>query len=176
MKKEDLIKVFGYAELLWNTFKPEITEEKSNMQNRLWFDFLKHYDLEVVYSAMRDFAKESDFCNIAKVADKCETITRLLRNEITAEEIWENFTQTLKEVKETRYSNKLEEIFNSLDESLKRFVGGWRTLKDMSMLEFDQLQFERSRFIKNYYEINKQVKLKNEMQIIFKDKKLLENA
>ena len=115
MKKEDLIKVFGYAELLWNTFKPEITEEKSNMQNRLWFDFLKHYDLEVVYSAMRYFAKESDFCNIAKVADKCKTITRSLRNEITAEEIWENFTQTLKEVKKIRYAKELEEIFNSLD-------------------------------------------------------------
>lgn len=174
MKKEDLIKVFGYAELLWNTFKPEITEEKSNMQNRLWFDFLKHYDLEVVYSAMRDFAKESDFCNIAKVADKCETITRLLRNEITAEEMWEDFTQTLKEVKKIRYAKELEEIFNSLNENLQRFIGGWRTLKDMSILEFDQLQFERSRFIKKYYDIDKEVKLRKELQIVFEDKKLLE--
>ena len=176
MKKEDLIKVFGYAELLWNTFKPEITEEKSNMQNRLWFDFLKHYDLEVVYSAMRDFAKESDFCNIAKIADKCETITRLLRNEITAEKMWEDFTETLKEVKKIRYAKELEEIFNSLNENLQRFIGGWRTLKDISMLEFDQLQFERNRFIKKYYDIDKEVKLKNEMQIIFEDKKLLESV
>ena len=176
MKKEDLIKVFGYAELLWNTFKPEITEEKSKLQNRLWFDFLKHYDLEVVYSAMRELAKESDFCNIAKVADKCETITRLLRNEITAEEIWEDFTETLKEVKKIRYAKELEKIFNSLNENLQRFIGGWRTLKDMSILEFDQLQFERSRFIKNYYDIDKEVKLRKELQIVFEDKKLLENA
>lgn len=176
MEKIELIKVYAYAELLWNTFKPERQEEKSKLQDMLWFDFLKNYNINVIFSAMRELAKESDFCNIAKVATNCETICRLLRNEITAEEIWENFTQTLKEVKETRYSNKLEEIFNSLDESLKRFVGGWRTLKDMSILEFDQLQFERSRFIKNYYEINKQVKLKNEMQIIFEDKKLLESV
>ena len=174
MEKIELIKVYAYAELLWNTFKPERQEEKSKLQDMLWFDFLKNYNINVIFSAMRELAKESDFCNIAKVATNCETICRLLRNENTAEEIWENFSETLKEVKEIRYRSKIEEVFNSLDESLKKFIGGWRTFKDMSLLDFDKLQFERNRFIKNYYEINKQVKIKNEMQVMFEEKKLLE--
>mgnify|MGYP002659046473 CR=1 FL=1 len=87
MEKIELCKVYAYAELLWNTFKRETDELKSQLQNRLWWDFLKNYDLEVIYAGMRELAKEENFCSIAKVAKECQKIMKIAKNEVLDEDL-----------------------------------------------------------------------------------------
>lgn len=88
MEKEELIKAYAYAELLWNTFKKETNKDKATMQNQLWWDFLKLYDYDVICASMRELAKESDFCNIAKVAKGCASIMKLTQPQQSENDIF----------------------------------------------------------------------------------------
>lgn len=74
LKKDDLLKVYSYAESLWTTFKPETEKEKAIMQAAVWLDILGAYELETISHAMKLCAEESDFLNIAKVGKKCREL------------------------------------------------------------------------------------------------------
>ena len=114
MEKTEIFKAFGYAEILWNTFKRE-KGEKEPMQIRLWYDFLKPYDLDLIYASMRELAKESDFCNVAKIARGCQDLIRLTSNERNENEIFIEIDKAI-----DYYSAK--EKFEKLSPIAKRVV------------------------------------------------------
>lgn len=77
MKREELLKVYGYAKSIWSSFKVSNVEPDASLHDEVWFEVLKPYDVRVVLTAMQEYAKESDFCNISKVACLCEKILNI---------------------------------------------------------------------------------------------------
>ena len=67
MEREELKQVYAYASILWDTFKPPTDKAKAVLQAQIWFDFLRGYDLQIIFASMRELCKVSDFCNIGKV-------------------------------------------------------------------------------------------------------------
>ncbi len=77
MKKEELLKVYACAEALWSSFKIPKSDIEARIFDNVWFSCLKTYDTNVVLVALREYARENDFCNIAKVSDLCEKFTQM---------------------------------------------------------------------------------------------------
>lgn len=117
MKQEELFKVYAYAEILWNTFKKESGNEKSLMQNKMWYDFLKPYDIEIIFASMRELSKESDFCNIGKIAKGCQTICDLQKHQTDEED------EIFNEIRKAISSYNTNERFERLSPIAKRVVG-----------------------------------------------------
>lgn len=155
MDKIELMKVYSYAELLWKTFKPEDGEVKSKLQDSMWFDFLKPYNLETIYAAMRECARQSDFCNIAKVAKECETITGLTQNLLYDEE--KIFIEIDKAI--DYYNSK--EKFEKLSNIAKSVVGDPCRLAAWSQCESDEfntvIASQIRRGIRNKIEVFKKI-------------------
>lgn len=115
MKKEELTKVFAYAKLLWNNFVVPNDDENKLLQIQIWYDFLKDYDLETIFASMRELCKESDFCNIGKIAKGCQTICNLATNRTDEEDIFQEI------IKAVSYYD-CKENFNNLSDIAKDVV------------------------------------------------------
>lgn len=131
MKQEELIKSIAYAEVLWSTFRKEEEEIKQQLQLKMWWEFLKPYDLEVVYASMRELAKESDFCNIAKVAKGCQTICNLNNNMITEDDVFNEIDKAI-----GYYGSK--EKFEKLSPIAKKVVGDASRLASWGMCDISE--------------------------------------
>lgn len=131
MKQEELIKAIAYAEVLWSTFRKEEEETKQQLQLKMWWEFLKPYDLEVVYASMRELAKESDFCNIAKVAKGCQTICNLNNNMITEDDVFNEIDKAI-----GYYGAK--EKFEKLSPIAKKVVGDASRLASWGMCDISE--------------------------------------
>ena len=129
MKREDLKQVYAYASLLWETFKVPTEKENIILQAQIWYDFLKEYDLETIFASMRELCKESDFCNIGKIAKGCQTIYNINKNEINEEE--KIFNEINKAI--SFYNSK--ENFNNLSDVAKRVVVNPSNLSSWAMCE-----------------------------------------
>ena len=128
MKKDELMKAFAYAELLWSTFKRQKGDEKEVMEIELWFDFLKPYDFNVVMAGMRELAKESDFCNIAKIAKNCKDICDIANNKPVANDI-------LNEIEKAISYYKARDNFQNLSSIAKRVVGSAGKLQQWAVMD-----------------------------------------
>lgn len=117
MKKEDLTKVFAYAKLLWNNFYMPEDDGSKIMQIQVWYDFLSQYDLETIFASMRELSKQSDFCNIGKIAKGCQTIHNLEKYEISREE------QIFNEINNAISLYDTQEKFDKLSKIAKIVVG-----------------------------------------------------
>lgn len=115
MKKEELKQVYAYASLLWQTFKVPTEEDKLILQSQIWYDFLKDYDLETIFASMRELCKESDFCNIGKIAKGCQTIYGLVEKRLDEEDVFNEITKAVS------YYN-CDENFYKLSEIAKKVV------------------------------------------------------
>ena len=69
---KDLLKVYAYAEAIFTSFKQPTEKFKAEATALIWLKFLKPYSLDVIYSAIDQHAKNSDFMNIVKVAELCQ--------------------------------------------------------------------------------------------------------
>lgn len=115
MKREDLKQVYAYASLLWETFKVPTEEENIILQAQIWYDFLKEYDLETIFASMRELCKESDFCNIGKIAKGCQIICNLATNRTDEEDIFQEI------IKAVSYYD-CKDNFNNLSDIAKDVV------------------------------------------------------
>lgn len=131
MEKEELIKAYAYAELLWSTFKKETNKEKAQMQNQLWWEFLKPYDYNVICASMRELAKESDFCNIAKISKGCRTIMNLTKEQLTENDIFNEIDRAI-----DYYHAK--ENFEKLSPIAKRVVNNYSNLATWGQLDISE--------------------------------------
>lgn len=116
MKLEELLQVYAFAETLWNTFKPQTDEFKTKIQNQLWYDLLKPYELKIIQTAMVEQSKISDFCNLGKLAKECENIQELANNEVIDED------NIFHEIDRAITALNKEEAFNSLSPIAKEVV------------------------------------------------------
>lgn len=75
MNKVELLKVYAFCGAVWSSFKTPINEEEAKLFDEVWFTILKPYSTEMILTAIQEYARESDFCNIAKISDLCQKYT-----------------------------------------------------------------------------------------------------
>lgn len=72
MEKKDLFKVCSFAKAIWSSFKVPEKDLDLIVLKETWYLTLAPYPVELVLTAMQQYAKESDFCNVAKIGAICE--------------------------------------------------------------------------------------------------------
>lgn len=156
MRKEELINVFAYAEVLWaGTFKRQ-NDEKQVLEVKLWYDFLKAYDLNVIYAGMRQLAEKSDFCNIAKVANECENICNILRGQLTEDDIFLEIDKAI-----SIYD--VDENFNKLSDIAKKVVGSPSQLASWGQCDINSYNTVIASNIRRSIRNNLAIKQKNDL-------------
>lgn len=75
MNKIELVKVYAFAGAIWSSFKTPTNDTEARLFDEVWFGILRPYPLEMVLSAIQEYATENDFCNIAKIGDLCKKYT-----------------------------------------------------------------------------------------------------
>lgn len=75
MNKSELLKVYAFAGAIWTSFKIPKSELEARLFDEVWYGILKPYPVELIFTAIQEYATENDFCNIAKVGDICKKYT-----------------------------------------------------------------------------------------------------
>jgi len=130
-----------------------------------WLDALKEYPKEVCDIAVNNALKYAMFApRLGNITEEIESI--LNADKKTDEELWAELTDILPKVYDiSRYNSyphyaawaqhKLQEIFNSLDKSIRLFVVNTSTLTELSEMTEESLHFEKARFLKQLPSIRK---------------------
>lgn len=116
MDRIDLIKVYTFASAMWSSFKMPKSEIEAKYFDEVWFTILKPYPLEMILTAMQEYATESDFCNIAKIADLCKTYTQ------KANGTYIDVERVLTEIRNAVSYDKNRENFEKLSPFAKEIV------------------------------------------------------
>ena len=72
MKNNDLLKVYAYAQTIFTNFTVPTGELQAQTTNIIWLKFLKPYPLEIIYSAIDQYAKDNKFINIVQISEICK--------------------------------------------------------------------------------------------------------
>lgn len=121
MNNKDLLKVYAYTQAIFNSFKVPTDKIEAQTTALIWLKFLKPYSLDVIYSAIDQLAKTSDFMNIVKVAELCqETESIKTGTHKTAEDYYREIEKAVAGA--TNGITNREE-FNKLSDVSKAIVG-----------------------------------------------------
>lgn len=77
IKREELFKIYAYCGAIWSTFKLPENDLEANLFDLTWYDILCPYNLDIIILAIKEYAKKSDFCNIAKIGEECKRIQKI---------------------------------------------------------------------------------------------------
>ena len=160
MNKEQMPMVWAYANTIWGTFKVPDTKESVMLTMEVWLDLLKEYDLQIIMSAMLELAKESDFCNVVKVAENCKTLVKLANNELVDEDMICNEIRMA--IKNSLYHAREE--FDKLSEIAKRIVGSPASLRSWAELDSATVSSVVMSNIKK--SASNQIERQNKMEVI----------
>lgn len=134
------------------------TKEEAALLIEFWFDTLKNYPKELVYQAVGNSIKHSEFApKIASVLKEIERLTSV--NEKTDIELWSELDEVLYEVddaaKYLRYPQqceeahkKIQEVYRTLSDEIKLFVVNTSTLVEIARMDGESRKFEKARFLK----------------------------
>lgn len=116
MNKIELVKVYAFAGAIWSSFKTPTNDTEARLFDEVWFGILRPYPLEMVLSAIQEYATENDFCNIAKIGDLCKKYTQKANGTyIDAESV-------LAEIRNAVNYDKCKENFEKLSPFAKEIV------------------------------------------------------
>ncbi|MGN1103625.1 MAG: replicative helicase loader/inhibitor [Candidatus Coproplasma sp.] len=158
LKRQDIVTYILKIRLNFENAYPTANDEEFDLLVESWFDILKEYPKEICDRAVNNALKNAKFA--PRLGNISEEIENLLNEGAKSdEELWAELVAILPKVYEiSRYSPysqysawaqaKLNEIFNSLDQSLQAYVVNTSTLVELSELTTDDLKFEKARFFK----------------------------
>lgn len=125
MKKEELIKVYTLAKSLWANFKLPINDFEAKYLDDTWLEMLKPFSFEVITVAMRDYCKESEFCNIGKIVALCEKVVNIQSQlqEISENEIILEIEKAIANVSLYKSHEENQKVFDNLSPIAKKITG-----------------------------------------------------
>lgn len=173
MKKEELLVVYGYAGAIWSTFKLPEDEREARLFDVTWYEILRHYNIELILIAIKEYAKISDFCNIAKVGEICKKLQKTVEGKYIDEDV------ILDEIRQVVVKYSKDAGFEKLSDFAKKVVGGPWQLYKWGCLEIGQFDTvvvsDLRKKIKNMIDREKLVNVAEEIKIMAPfSKKLLE--
>lgn len=159
LKKTDIHKLLVLIRANFENAYSFKTEEEARLLIEFWYDSLKGYPKEVVYQAVGNAIKHSEFApKIANILNEIKVLNSV--NEKTDIELWAELDDVLYEVYDTaqylRYpqhfneaDKKLNEIYNALSDEVKLFVVNVSTLMEIAAMDSESRKFEKARFLKS---------------------------
>jgi len=155
MEKKELLKVYTIAKTLWRNFKlpdgsTEFGKFEANMHDEVWFELLKNYSYKLIETAMVEYSKKSEFCNIGKIVEECDRIIDAqngLKGMLTEETIFNEIAKaitrplTLEEALNSQEIEGLDAVyilkFNSLSDIAKGVVVNWEGFKNLCLSDIE---------------------------------------
>lgn len=118
MKREELLKVYAFAGAMWSSFKMPNTELEERLFDEVWYILLQPYEIDMILTAIREYATQSDFCNIAKIGEICQKYTEIQNDTYLDEE------KILSDIQKAVSWDKCKENFENLTDFEKEIVQG----------------------------------------------------
>ncbi len=178
LSKQNIISMIGIIKANYPSSYKDTTREEFKIIVDLWYDMFKSYDYELVSSA---FKKSLLKCKMPPtIADIQEQIDKLLEIGNSCDnEMWEDINSAIKKVVRIDIFNgteyftpegtinpreKIQEIFNSLTDISKIFLGNYQTLWNYINYDEVSLSIEKTKFMKELPKIKEKVKVLKEMK------------
>ena len=123
MKNNEILKVYAYAQTIFTNFTVPTNELQAQLTNITWIKFLKPYPLEIIYSAIDQYAKENKFINIVQIAEMCREALEISQGTHQTTETYINELE--RAVSKSGSVDGAINAYNSLSEILKSIVPGY---------------------------------------------------
>jgi hypothetical protein len=125
MTNLELAKVYSLTKMLWNNFKMPTEKAEAKLHDEVWFEMLKPFSFEVITVAMRDYCKESEFCNIGKIVALCEKVVNIQSQlqEISENEIVLEIEKAISKVSSYKSHEENQKAFDGLSPIAKKITG-----------------------------------------------------
>ena len=117
MKREELMQVYAFCSSIWTSFKLPSSKLELELFNEVWFKFLEPFDKAIIFTAISEFAKENNFCNIAQVSELCQKYVDIQNGTYIDEE------RVLQEIRQAISYDNCAENFAKLSPFAKQIVG-----------------------------------------------------
>lgn len=178
LKKTDIHKLLVLIRANFENAYSFKTEEEARILIEFWYDSLKEYPQEVVYQAVGNAIRHSEFApKIANILNEIKVLNSF--NYKTDIELWAELDNVLYEVYDTsrylRYpqhfdtaDKKLNEIYKALSEEIKLFVVNVSTLIEIAEMDDESRKFEKARFLKTMPSLREHAKNKAQAEQFLK--------
>lgn len=117
MKREELMQVYAFCSSIWSSFKIPTSNLELQLFNETWFIFLAPYEKSIIFTAITEYARENNFCNIAQIAELCKKYVQMQNGTYIDEE------EVLQEIRSAVSYDKCAENFEKLSPFAKEIVG-----------------------------------------------------
>lgn len=126
MINKDLIKVYAYTKAIFNNFIIPTDELQKETQGLVWLNLLKPYSLEIIYSAINQYAKTNNFVNISQIAELCQELQDISNGTYQTAE---NYLKEIEfAVSKAGTYESANNAYNGLSDFLKPLIPGYWTL------------------------------------------------
>lgn len=153
MNKTETMKIIAFLEQLYPSNR-ELTADTISA----WHAVIGEYDYQVAWQAAKQVAGTWDGYTMPPPAAVVKQIKLLLPEDNTAIELWRVVERMIK-----RGTVLTEEEFQAAPEPIKRYFGGRSAIKDLALLDIENLPNERARFLNNIGKIQQQETAKKKL-------------
>lgn len=178
MEKKDIINIIGTIKAIFPYAYRDMGETIMQITIDTWYELLKDYSSELCMTAFRDVLKISK--NPPVPADLVEQIEKIQMANCNANELWNEIESAVAKISRLYAFGggkfvstngeiivpdiKADEIFNGLSDIVKEWAGNRQTLR--SLANYETLEFEKARFLKELPVITNRIKIKAQYNLI----------
>lgn len=164
---EDIVKYIVKIKLNFENAYATTTDIERQLLAESWYEALCEYPKEICDQAVNNALKKAKFVpRLGDITDEIENI--LNAGSKSDEQLWAELVSSLPRIYEIsrylRYSQysvwaqtKLNEVFNSLDQTLQTYLVNISALVELSEQSAEELKFEKARFFKQVNNARKRV-------------------
>lgn len=158
MQRHDIIKILSVLKTAYPRFYSNMSKEDANETINLWLDMFKDFEVDVAMIAVRNLINTNEFPpTIAEVKNE---LYNLYKGEEKQDvELWNELKSALR--KGIYYT---DEIFPNLSKELQLFLGNSASLKELAMMNIDEIDtVQKGIFLKQMPIIKQREKEKQTM-------------
>lgn len=182
IEKTDIVKIISTIRANYDNAYSKLTDDEKTLLLNSWYEILKDYPKELVYAAVKRVIMHSEYTpRVSHVVNEVESMTAAVQSE-SENGLWLALTSVLSEVSGCVYRyqytdfierngksqgqnarDRVREIFGTLPQVVQEYLHDVRMLEHLADLSDEQLEFERSRFLKIIPETRKKLSIKREL-------------
>lgn len=139
MTKQETAKILAYLRELYPNGAKVTADTVS-----AWHTVIGEYDFRIAWDCTVSLAKEWDGYTMPPAAALAKKIRSVLPGDDTAIELWREAEKLIR-----RGTVLTDDEYESASEPIRRYFGGRSAIRDLALLDIDELPNERARFLRN---------------------------
>lgn len=160
LTKKDILQLIGVIKLNYAYAYKDIDKNNLSLMAEVWFNSLKIYPKEIVLQVMQYTLEKSTYP--PSLADIINNLKEIVYSTYpNANELWNEISEAIDKATQIYYfgeqhsidgvrpKDRLQRVFDSLNEICREWLGNIETLKSMRKLDTTALACEKARFIKD---------------------------